>query len=208
VSGEAEKPPHLQLLLLLSLRVLLVVIPEGDLHLRLRDKLPRMGRLLQSRTPAQLLCIIASSNALVVIGFGVLSLPSWRHRGLSLSFWLLAAIILGLIGSLVTEQALRDGINSERWADRLLETPRSLTGSTAFSILCGLIFLIYLAYVIFPAAHNVGGSLMLFWPLMSLLRVGTYLRPKPPSDRLFQSREQPKPLQSENWGTPPRPSSN
>jgi hypothetical protein len=79
VSGAAEKPTHLQLLLLLSLRVLLVVIPEGALHLRLRDKLPRMGRLLQSRTPAQLLWIIAASNALVVIGFGVLSLPSWRH---------------------------------------------------------------------------------------------------------------------------------
>jgi hypothetical protein len=178
----------------------------GDLLLGLRDNLPRMGRLLQSRTPAQLLWIIAASNALVVIGFGVLSLPSWRQRGLSLSFWLLvAAIILGLIGSLPTERTLRDGINSERWADRFLEAPRSLTGATAFSILCGLLFLIYLAYVIFSAAHNVGGSLMLFWPLMSLLRVGAYLRPKPPSDRLFQWVEQPKSLQSENWGHPATP---
>jgi hypothetical protein len=174
------------------------------------DKLPRMSSLLERRTPAQLLWIIAASNLLVIIGFGVLSLPSWRHRGLSLSLWCsVAAIILGLISSLPTERALRDGINSERWADKLLEAPRSLTGSPAFSILCGLLFLSYLAFVIFSAAHNVGGSLMIFWPLMSLIRVGTYLRPpKPPFDRLLQPIEQPKPLQSENWGTPPRPFAN
>jgi hypothetical protein len=168
-----------------------------------------MSSLLERRTPAQLLWIVLASNALVVIGFGNLALPSWRHRGLSLSLLCsVAAIVLGLVSSLPTERALRDGINSDRWADKLLEGPRSLTASPAFYVLGGLLFLIYLAYVIFSAAHNVGGSLMIFWPLMSLLRVGTYLRPKPPSDRLLPPMDEPKPIQSGNWGTPPRPFSN
>jgi hypothetical protein len=168
-----------------------------------------MGSLLERRTPAQLLWIIAASNALVIIGFGLLSLLSWRHKDLSLSLWCwLAAIVLGLIGSLLTEQALRDGISSERWADKLLEAPRNLTASSPFSIICGLLFLSYLACFIFSAAHNLAGAMMLFWPLMSLTRVGTYLRRKPPSDRLLQPIERPKPLQSENWGAPPRPFSN
>jgi hypothetical protein len=103
------------------------------------------------------------------------------------------------------EQALQNGISSERWPDKLLEAPRKLVISPASSVLCGLLFLGLLAYVVFSPAHQLGGTWMFLGPLMSLTRVVNYLRPKRAFDRLFQPREQPKPLQSENWGAPPRP---
>jgi hypothetical protein len=170
-----------------------------------RAKLPRMKPLLESLTPTQLLWITAAANTLVVIGFGVLSAPSW-HKGLHLVRWYpLAALVFGLVGSLVVEQVLRNGISSDRWPEKLLEAPREFVASPGYPVLCGLLILGSLAYMVFSSAHQVSGTWMFLAPLQSLIRVGTYLRPKPASDRLFRPIEQLKPLQSENWGSPPRP---
>jgi TRAP-type C4-dicarboxylate transport system permease small subunit len=158
-----------------------------------------MKPLLQSRTPTQLLWLVAAANALVVIGFGVL-----RYRSLHLLLWCsFAAVVFGLVSSLVVEQTLRNGISSDRWPEKLLEAPGKFIAS-GFPILCGLLILGSLANVVF-SPHQVGGTWMFFAPLLTLTRVATCLRPKPASDRLFQPRVQSKPLQSENWGSPPRP---
>jgi hypothetical protein len=162
-----------------------------------------MKPLLQSRTPTQLLWLIAAANALVIIGFGVL-----RYRSPHLLLWCsFAAVVFGLVSSLVVEQALRNGISSDRWPEKLLEAPRKFMTSGS-PILCGFLILGSLANVVFSPAHQIGGTWMFFAPLLTLTRVATCLRPKPASDRLFQPREQSKSLQSENWGSPPRPFSN
>jgi hypothetical protein len=172
-----------------------------------------MGSLLERRTPAQLLWIIGASSALVSIGFAVLA---WdRPKGLQPTgwYWLaapLAALALGLVSSLVAERALQNGINSERWSDSLLDAPRKFTARPVFSVLSGLLLVGAIAYLVFAVSgsRHSGGIWAILWPLMSITRVRSYLRPRPKSDRLFRPIERPKPLQSENWGTPPQPFSN
>jgi len=167
-----------------------------------------MKPLLQSWTPTQLLWTIAASNVLVVIGFGVLSLPS-RHRNFHLLLWCsFVTLIFGLVSSLVVERALQNGINSERWPDGLLAVPRKLAAHPASAVLAGFLFIGVIAYVVFSSAHHFGGSWIFLWPLMILTRVQGYLRPKAKSDSLLQPLERPKSLQSEDWGAPPRPFTN
>jgi hypothetical protein len=163
-----------------------------------------MSSPLERRTPAQLLWIIGASSVLVSISFVVLA---WYHsKGLLPTLWCsLAALALGLVICLIAERALQNGINSERWPDSLLNAPRKLTARPAFSVLSGLLLVGALAYVVFAGVRHIGGIWMILWPLMSLTRVRNYLRPKPKSDRLLRPIERPKPLQSENWGAPPRP---
>ena len=167
-----------------------------------------MGSLLERRTPAQLLWIIAASNALVSISFVELAWDRSKGPYPTGWFWLaapLAALALGFVTCLIAEQALQNGINSERWPDSLLNAPRKFTAHPAFSVLSGLLFIGALAYVVFLGVRHSGGVWMILWPLMCLTRVRGYLRPKPKSDRLLQPRERSKPLQSEHWGTPPSP---
>ncbi len=165
-----------------------------------------MSSLLQRRTPAQLLWIVAASNALIAIGFGTLLLPGMRHRGLHPALWYpFAAVVLGLIAALIAEQALQNGIDSGRWPDSLLAVPRKLVTHPMSTVLVGFLSIGAIAYV---ASRDFGGPWVFLWPLTSLIRVKRYFHPKPKSDTLLLSLERPKPLQSESWGAPPRPFTN
>jgi hypothetical protein len=146
-----------------------------------------MGSLLERRTPAQLLCIIGASSALFSISFAVLA--RYHSKLPQPLLWCsFAAAVLALVICLVAERALQNGINSERWPDSLLNTPRKLTAHPAFSVLSGLLLVGALAYMIFSGFRGVW---MILWPLTSLARVRSYLRPKPKSDRLLRPIERP-----------------
>jgi len=104
-----------------------------------------MRPLLQYRTPAQLLWMIGAMNVLVSLGFGVLGVGSrhYPHLHLPLSVALLSfgAFVLGLIGTLIAESSLKNGIKSERWPDALLDAPRKVVAHPAFSILPSLLIM-------------------------------------------------------------------
>jgi hypothetical protein len=82
-------------------------------------KLPRMKPLQEGRTPTQLLWTIAASNALVSIGFGILFVQSWQHHRVPFSQNLpwLAALVVGLIATLLSEAALKEGVASDQWPE-------------------------------------------------------------------------------------------
>jgi hypothetical protein len=117
-----------------------------------------MSSLLQRRTPAQLLWIIGASIALFSIGFAVLV---WCHaKLLQPTLWCsFATLIFSLVVCGVAEQVLRNGINSDRWPDSLLNAPRKLMAHPAFSVLSGLLLVGALAYVVFAVsgARHSGG---------------------------------------------------
>ncbi|MGH9596813.1 MAG: hypothetical protein ACRD3K_08465 [Edaphobacter sp.] len=163
-----------------------------------------MKPLLQSRTPMQLLWIIAAFNALVMIFFGI----PWHRGGQHLLLWCsLAAAILGIIGALITEQSLENGISAERWSDSLLNTTRKLTRYPVWFVLIGSLLICALAFMVTLSLHESGRAWMYIWPAMTLtlIRLQSALHPKTISNGLLQPIERAKPLQSESWGTPPRP---
>jgi hypothetical protein len=176
----------------------------------LRDKLLRMKPSLRSLTPKQLLSIIAGLNSLVIIGFAFMSLPASHHRSQNQSLWCCSfvALVIGTIGSMFAEQDLRDGINSGRWPDILLAVPRKLAARPASYVIQGLLFMggigAIIACAVFHGFH-LGGAWCFLWPMMSFTRIQSYLRTRPTSKPSLWSTEQSKPLQSENWGAPPRP---
>jgi hypothetical protein len=150
----------------------------------------------------QLLWIIAVLNALVIIFFGI----PWHRGGQHLLLWCsFAAAILAIIGSLITEQSLENGISAEQWSDSLLNTPRKLTSQPVWSILIWSLLICALAFTVTLSLHKSGGAWMFIWPAMTLTRLKSALRSKPISNNLLQPIERPKPLQSENWGIPSRP---
>ena len=168
-----------------------------------------MRTLLQNQTPLQLLWLIAASNIIVSMSFGILEFRSWQHHHLSDSLlWIsFGMLILGVVGDLIAEQALRDGISAEYWPGSLLDGPRKLFAGPAFPVLNVLFLVAGCAYIAFSPARSFGGAWAFLFPGMSLPRIIGYMRRKsPPStDRLFLQREPPKPLHSEHWKTPPRP---
>jgi hypothetical protein len=168
------------------------------------DKLPRMGSLLERRTPVQLLWIIGALSALVSLGFGMLTSHPSKKLPLILLGWAFAAIVVGMIGSLFAEQSLRDGVTSEQWSDSLLARPRKFITHLAAYILECLLFIGFVVYVVSSNFHNFGGGWMFLWPMLTIIRVQACLRPKKPTN-LLRPIEPPKPLQSENWGTSSRP---
>lgn len=167
-----------------------------------------MKSWLEDRTPAQLLWIIAALDSLATIGFGVLIVRSWHHsKALDLLLWCpLAAYVFGVTASLFAEQALKNGIQSERWSDNLIDGPRKLVSHPAYSIFGASFFVAYLASAIVSPAGHVIWSMIFFWPLMSLIRVHGYLRPRPASANgsLLGTNEQAKPLQSAQCGASPQ----
>ena len=171
-----------------------------------------MRPLLQYRTPAQLLWMIGAMNVLVSLGFGVLGVGSrhYPHRHLPLSVALLSfgAFVLGLIGTLIAESSLKNGIKSERWPDALLDAPRKVVAHAAFSILPSLLIMSSFVDIIFSRSVNLGGAWMFLYPAMSLTRVISALRPRQTNADHRSPMDPPKPLQSEHWGSPPRPFSN
>jgi hypothetical protein len=150
-----------------------------------------MRPLLQNRTPAQLLRIIAASNLLVAAGFGLMAYPPWHlfkvQRSLPLFLLPIGIFVLGLISDLLTKQTLKDGVATDYWPDRLLAGPRKLIDPPMFYILSGVFggaFLICIAYSYHShySNHHPTGAFWAFWyPAMSLIHVRSALRPKPPS---------------------------
>jgi len=163
-----------------------------------------MGSLLERRTPTQLLWIIGALSALVSLGFGMLISHPSKKLSVMLLGWSFAAIVLGMVGSLFAEQSLRDGVTSEQWSDALLARPRKFTTNPAAYIFAGLLFIGFVVYVVFSNFHNFGGGWMFLWPMLIIIRVQACLRP-PQKTNLLPPVVPPKPLQSENWGTPSRP---
>jgi hypothetical protein len=172
-----------------------------------RGKLPRMKPLLEGRTPTQLLWIIAASNALFSIGFGMPFVQSWQHHRVPFSQNLpwFAALLVGFIATLLSEGALKEGVASEQWPEALLVTPRKLLKHPAISVLGWSLIVASLAAIAFSRGHNIGGAWAFLAPSMSLKRVRVSLRPpgKGPTDpRLLPYPA--KPLLSEHWGAPPQ----
>jgi hypothetical protein len=165
-----------------------------------------MKPLVVGRTPTQLLWIIAASNALVSIGFGIPSVQSWQHHRVPFSQNLpwFAALMVGFIATLFSEVALKEGVASEQWPETLLITPRKLLEHPAISVLGWSLLVASFAAIAFPRGHNIGGSWVFLAPAMSLNRVRVSLRPKVTTNpRLLPNPA--KPLQSEHWGSPPQP---
>jgi hypothetical protein len=174
-----------------------------------------MRPLLENRTPKQLLWIIAASNALTSLGFAMIGLlpPPHHHvaflRNHSSSIWMcFPAILIGLIATLFAEQSLKDGVASEQWPEALLVAPRKLFEHSAISTLGWSLIVASFLMIVFTRSSNVAGAWVFLAPALSLQRISSSLRPRsnPPSDThpLYPL----KPLQSEHWGTPPRPLSN
>src|SRR5882757_1398552 len=106
-----------------------------------------MKPLLERRTPTQLLWIIAASNALVSIGFGMPFVQSWQHHRVPFSQNLpwFAALLVGFIATLLSEAALKKGVASAQWPEALLVTPRKLLEHPAISVLGWSLFVAFFA---------------------------------------------------------------
>ncbi len=173
-----------------------------------------MSSLLDRRTPAQLLWILGSFHALVMVGFGVLSVHSWRFPNgpyLSHGYLFLCFVVsmTGFIGVLIVMSSLKRGVKAERWPDGMLESPRKLLSSSAFSVLSRLLFAGGLVSMILwlRSVHGDNGWLFL-WPLTNLKDVQRCLRPKSdPFDHSLRI-ERGKALRSEHWGETPESFSN
>src|SRR5882757_7515396 len=166
-----------------------------------------MKPLLERRTPTQLLWIIAASNALVSIGFGMPFVQSWQHHRVPFSqnFPWFAALLVGFIATLLSEAALKEGVASDQWPEALLVTPRKLLEHPALCPGWSLI-VASLGIMAFSRGHHIGGAWAFLAPSMSLNRVRVSLRPPdkgPTNPRLLPYPA--KPLLSEHWGVPPQP---
>jgi hypothetical protein len=166
-----------------------------------------MKPLLKGRTPTQLLWIIAASNALVSIGFGMHFVQSWqRHRvPFSQNFPWFSVILFSLIATLLSAAALKKGVDTEQWPEALLVTPGKLLEHSAIPVLGWSLIVASFAAIAFPRGHN-GGAWAFLAPTMSLNRVRVSLRPPgqaPTNARLLPYPA--KPLLSEHWGSPPQP---
>ena len=170
-----------------------------------------MKPLLEGRTPTQLLWIIAASNALISLGFGMpFFVPSWQHHRLSFSqaiCWF-AAVVVGFISDMLSEAALKEGVASERWPEALLAAPRKLLEHPAISVLGWSLIVASFAVLAFARVHNYSSEWVFLAPALSLTRIRTLMRP--PSNIATHTglRHPLKPLQSEHWGTPPQSFSN
>jgi hypothetical protein len=160
-----------------------------------------MKPLLEDGTPTQLLWIIAASNALVSIGFGIPFVQSWQHHRVPFSQNLpwLAALLVGLIATLLSEAALKEGVATEQWPEALLVTPRKLLEHPAISVLGWSMFVASCAAIAFSRVQNIGGAWAFLAPAVSLNRVRVSLRP-PGKVPTYPA----KPLLSEHWGAPPQ----
>ena len=175
-------------------------------------KLPRMRPLLKHRTPAQLLWAIVAANGLVSLSFGALSMvsryyPHRQNRPLSVVLCSFGIFALGLIGTLIAESNLKNGIGSKRWPDSLLAAPRKVVAHPVFSMLPWMLIIASFVYII-VSRSGLAGSWMFLYPAMSLSRVIRTLHPRDINVDYRRRMDPPKPLQSEHWGTPPRPFSN
>ena len=173
-----------------------------------------MKPVLQSRTPAQLLSIIAASNALTSLGFGMLSLRPWllhqehQHMPFSQTLPWVAVLMVGLTTTLFSELALKDGATSERWPDVILAPTRRLLERPGVTVLSISLLVAGIAVAAFTSASNVAAMWVFLAPALSLNRVRSSL--------CFRNKEATnsvpsfpvKPLQSEQWGVPPKPFSN
>jgi hypothetical protein len=192
-----------------SPRCLLQIIALRQLHCA---TLPRMRPLLQYRTPAQLLWIIGAMNVLVSLSFGLLGVGSChyphRHLPFPLALFSFGALVLGLIGTLIAESNLKNGIRSERWPDAQLDALRKVVAHPAFFMLPFLLIIASFVYIISSRSGPLSGGWMFLYPAMSLTRVISALRPRQ-ADADHRSRmDPPKPLRSEHWGSPRQPFSN
>ncbi len=187
-----------------------LVPPNHYVAATARATLLRMRPLLQYRTPAQLLWMIGAANVLVSMSFALLGVvsrhyPHRQHRPLPTVLFSFGALVLGLIGTLIAESKLRNGIRSERWSDAVLDAPRKVVAHPAFFILPYLLIIASFVDIIFSRSGNLSGAWMFLYPAMSLTRVTSALRPRQtdadPRNRMDSS----KPLRSEHWGSPPRP---
>jgi hypothetical protein len=168
-----------------------------------------MSSLLERRTPAQLLWIIAVANALIVSGIAAILVMSWQlPEGLRLPWtaklpWL-ALLILGFIAGILAEVALQRGAAHEQWPEALLATPRKLLEHPAVSVVGWSLIAASFAAIAFSHGHHVSGAWFFLIPQLSIARVRLSLRERPKTDD-FSLIYPAKPLQSENLGTSPRP---
>jgi hypothetical protein len=169
-----------------------------------------MGRILQSRTPAQLLWIVAVANVLMISSFAIPLIQSWRlpeEHSLSLAAKLTFLTIYGtwLIGGLLAGSVLRKGITRNQWPEALLATPRKLLEHPAISALCWALIVAAFAAMVFSRGSHLSG----FWPVLivqtSITNTRLALRKQAKADESGGLLHPARPLQSENWGTPPRP---
>jgi len=172
-----------------------------------------MSRLLHNRTPAQLGWIIAVANLLVASSFAAFFVDSYRqpthHRlSASLACTSFALLILGLVLGLFAEAALKDGIASEQWPEALLVTTRKVFTHPALSATALLLIVPAIALPVFSSGRHYAGAWIFLLPLLSLSRMRAMFNQPRKDAGGIGSIDPPKPLQSKNWGAPPRPFSN
>jgi hypothetical protein len=161
----------------------------------------------------QLVWISVASNALVTLCFGIFFVLSLRlPQDLRIPFsqklpWLIL-LLLGVIGDGLAQSALRKGVATERWPEALLVAPEKFLEHPALSVLGWLLIAASFAVIAFSHRQDIAGSWFFLAPAMGLSRLRMSLRPQNKVAANPGLLYPVKPLQSEYWGTPPRPFSN
>jgi hypothetical protein len=161
----------------------------------------------------QLVWISVASNALIALCFGAFFILSLRlPQDLRIPFsqklpWL-TLLLVGVIGDVLAESALRKGIAAERWPESLLVAPRKLLEHPVFPILGWSLILASFAVLVFSRGQHIAGYWFFLAPQMGLNRIQMSLRAQNKVEANSGLLYPAKPLQSEQWGTPPQPFSN
>jgi hypothetical protein len=161
----------------------------------------------------QLVWISVASNALIALCLGIFFMLSLRlPQDVRIPFlqklpWLIL-LLLGVIGDVLAESALRKGIAAERWPESLLLAPRKLLEQPVFSVLGWSLIVASFAVLVFSRGQHIAGYWFFLAPQMGLSRVRMSLRPQNKAAANSGLLYPAKPLQSEQWGTPPSPFTN
>ena len=154
----------------------------------------------------QLLWVIVVLNILVVSGY----IWPWHSPRLPLpvGLGLFGIFLFGIVGTQIAISRLKNGIESGRWPDALVDGSRKIVTHTAISIFKVSLIIFGLVYMISSHRGHSSGIWMFLWPAMSINNVVNAFRPRQANPDQSSLPGPPKPLQSEYWGTPPRPFSN
>ena len=131
----------------------------------------------------QLVLIRVASNTLIALCFGIffvlsLRLPQDVRIPFSQKLPCLILLLLGVIGDILAESALRKGVATERWPESLLLAPRKLLEHPVFPILGWSLIAASFAVLVFSRGQHIAGYWFFLAPQMGLNRIQMSLRPQ------------------------------
>lgn len=168
-----------------------------------------MRPLLKHRTPAQLLWMIGATNVLVSLSFGVLGVgsrhyPHAQHRPLQVALFSFGALVLGLIGTLIAGSNLRTALTRSDGPMHCSTLPGRSLPTQLFDPPVLAHHCQFCGHHLF-AQREFERSLDVSLSGDEPTRVISALRPRRTNADGRSRMDPSKPLQSEHWGSPPRP---